>query len=220
MRGKLAGSVFRRGRYGNFIRTLTSPINTSTPLQVAVRSLFSKVITGWYNLTNDQRDAWNRRAGMAPKLVSFGETSTYNGRALFIHLNRNLQEISEALIANPPELAPVETFDDFEVSIVTTPGSEDITLTILPAINADTKVIVQATPALTPGITYVNPNWYRKIAVLDNTFVSGGSIMTEYLSIFKEMPKTGERVGFRMKAVARISGKDEYPMPYVATATV
>jgi hypothetical protein len=220
MRGKLAGSVFARGRYGNYMRTLTSPINSNTPSQERIRSMFSKVITGWFNLTNDERDAWNQRAMLSAKSVSFGESFNYTGRVLFNHLNRNLQEINEAIITTPPAMDPVESFDTFSVNILTTPGSEDIKASLSPAIDANTKVIIYATPVINQAAVYINPNWFRKVAVLDSTFVSGSTIKTEYLSVFKVMPTTGQRVAFKMKAVAKASGKDQYPLSDVATAHI
>jgi hypothetical protein len=220
MRGKLAGSVFARGRYGNYIRTLTSPINSNTPALERVRSLFNNVVTGWYNLTDDQRAAWGGSASVAGKQTSFGESFNYTGRVLYIHLNRNLQEIGEALITEPPVLNPVESFSNFAGSIKTTPGSEDISIDFSPAIDANTKVIIYATPVLSRGSVYVNPNKYKKVAVLDNTFVSGDSIMTEYIDVFKTMPATGQRVGFKMKAISKASGKDEYPLTSVAVGAV
>ena len=88
-----------------------------------------------------------------------------------------------------------------------------------PAINTGTKVIIYATPILGKAVTYIKPSWYRKVAVLDHLFVPGGSIKTEYLSIFKVLPGTGQRVAFKMKAVDITSGKDQYPMSDVATGT-
>ena len=220
MSGKLAGSVFARGRYGNYIRTLTTGINSNSSLQERVRNLFSSVVNGWYNLSDDDRVAWNRNAGIAAGGSSFGESFKYSGRALFTRLNRNLQEIGEAIITIPPVLDPVEEFTSFYVNAVTTPGTEDMKVNLSPAINTGTKVIIYATPILGRAVTYVKPSWYRKVAVLDHTFVSGGSIKTEYLSIFKMLPGTGQRVAFKMKAVDITSGKDTYPMSDVATGTV
>jgi hypothetical protein len=220
MSGKLAGSVFARGRFGNYIRTLTSPINSNTPFQQRVRSLFSKVITGWYNLTDDQREAWNSGAALAGQKVSFGDSFNYTGRVLYSQLNRNLQEINEAMITTPPVMEPAQSFNTFSVDIDETPGSEDIKMSFDPAISTDTKVIVYATPILNRGAVSISPRWYRKIAVLDNTFLTGSSIKADYLSIFKTMPATGQRVGFKMKSVAKSSGKPEYPLEYVATGSV
>jgi hypothetical protein len=220
MSGKLAGSVFARCRYGNYIRTLTSPINSSTPYQERVRSLFTQVVSGWYNLTDDERAAWNSRAAMSSGGISFGESFNYTGRALFSQLNRNLQEIGEAMLTTPPVLDPVETFDTFSVDLVDTPGLEDIKANLSPAIDANTKVIIYGTPVLGKAVVYISPNWYRKVAILDHSFISGGSIKVDYLSIFKTMPAEGQRVAFKMKAVAVATGKDQTPLTCVSTGTV
>ena len=207
MRGKLAGSVFARGRYGNYIRTLTSGINSNSLSQDRVRSLFSNLVSGWYNLNDNQRELWNNAAQMAGQVSSFGDSFNYTGRVLYNHLNRNLQEIDVALIEIPPVMSPVQSFEDFQADIVVTPGAEDITINFSPAIDAETKVIIYATPTLNRGAVYISPRWYRKVAVLDSTFLTSDSIKDEYISVFKTLPGAGQRAAFKFKAVSKLTGE-------------
>jgi hypothetical protein len=50
------------------------------------------------------------------------------------------------------------------------------------------------------------PSKFRIIAILDHTFLSGYSLLDEYLSVFQSNADNSNRIAFRIKPVSTISG--------------
>ncbi|MBP7497227.1 MAG: hypothetical protein KA792_06160 [Bacteroidales bacterium] len=219
IRGSVNGTVFSRNPYGAIARTKVTPVNPETLPQQAVRSMFAALIPQWSGLSDNQRKLWADLAMRLPQTNVFGDTYFLTGALLFTSFNRNLQEIGESVIEDAPPLEAVQAFESFSVDIVTTPGSEDITLNISPAIASGTKLIVYATPVVSSGVMSANKSLYRKITVLDNTFISGGSIENDYISVFGGSPRTGEKAFFSVRPIAKASGRALFPLYCSAIAT-
>jgi hypothetical protein len=124
-----------------------------------------------------------------------------------VKLNRNLQDIGQPFYQNISRNTLITPADlnCSSVAINTTPGTEDITLTLPAALYTSTMGIVYATPVLKSSC---QPNWkqLRAIMTIDNTFVTPGSIKTQYLAKFATMPATGDLVGFCVRPVNTTSG--------------
>ena len=210
LRGKLGGTVFQKNRWGLFGRNLVIPINRSTADQEKVRELHSHLCKLWGGLTRNQRSMWRETAKLYPE-VRNGKTYVLTGFLFYMKLNRNLQEIGEPINTDVPRIEIPEAFTSFSVDIVTTPGTEDIKLNLSPAIDAQTKMRVYATFIVKNGVDFVKGK-YCKIAVLDHTFVSGGSIKAEYIAKYGKMPATGEKAFFHIRPTLTASGYDSYPL--------
>ena len=204
--GRLSNLVFGKNKFGYFLKIFKPPVNPMTKSQQNIRGFFGAATRAWLALTFAQRAAFNSIAsGM--EYVKKGLTYTLTGFNLFVKLNRNLQDIGQPFykditrktMVTPPDMS------GSEVSIVTTPGSEDIKLFIPAALDADTMAIVYASPVLKSSC---KPNWklLRIIMVIDSTFISGGSIKTQYLAEFGTLPGTGELVGFGIMPVNTTCG--------------
>ena len=217
IRGKVGGTVYSRNRFGFYRKALVIPINPRTEDQVKVRDLYTGASKLYGSLSNSQMLLWQSLAQNHPQTVR-GKTTVLTSFLMFMKLNRNLQEIDETPIVDAPPYDEPQIFDSFSVDIVTTPGSEDITLNISPAIASGTKIKVFATRVLKPGVRFVDGN-FRKIAVLDSTFISGGSIEAAYIAKFGGSPRTGEKAAFRIVAVSKASGFAGSSMQTISVAT-
>ena len=204
--GRLGGVVFGKNKFGYYLKTFKPPVNPKSPGQQDVRSFFSAASKAWAAMTSAQITAWN---DIAPTIsyVKKGITYSLTGFNLFVKLNRNLQDvgqpfyqdISRDTMISPPDL------NGSSVAINTTPGTADITLTLPAALDVNTMAIVYATPVLKNSR---QPNWkqLRVIGTIDNTFITPGSIKTQYLAKFATMPATGDLVGFSVMPVNITSG--------------
>ena len=47
--------------------------------------------------------------------------------------------------------------------------------------------------------------------MIDKEFISGTSLIDEYLAVFKQSPEEGKRIGFRIKTVRRDCGLADGP---------
>jgi hypothetical protein len=217
--GRLGSSVFGKSRFGGpFEKMLGLPSNPMTDEQMNRRSQFASLSRVWGTLTDAQRTVWDNRAKDYP-ITKGGMSYVLSGFMFFMLQNGNLQIIGEPIFEDSPRLTAPQTFDTFSVVIDDTPGTEDITLNLSPAIASGTKVQVIASRILLPGRKAQEKDM-RHIGTLDHTFVSGGSIKSMFVAKYGEMPIVGDKVCFRIKATNIADGNTGLPMSYTAIGTV
>ena len=202
--GRLGSTVFSKNKYGSYQKKFTAPSQPRTIYQQNIRSLFAALTRLWGTLTDGQRQVWKDRAAENP-VFKKGVSYILSAMIFFIKLNRNLQAIGEAVVTDCPRINYPGSLSTFSVDIVTTPGTEDIKLNCSPAIPTVTKVLVMATP-VTKASRALQMSKMRVIGVLDHTFVSGGSIKTQFLAKYGAMPATGDKVYFAIKPVSIACG--------------
>jgi hypothetical protein len=204
--GRLGATVFSRNKAGLYEKVFVKPSNPKSLSQMVRRASLAELTQAWGNLTDAERGTW--------------ANETSSGFQLYVQLNSNLQVIGEPTIDNNPIVSHPSSVIGFEAAIVTTPGSEDVTITIPTAIGANEKMLVFASePNKKPGrkIPY---KALRLIAVLDNTFVSGGTVKTAYVNKFGAMPATGQKALFAGQKVVKTNGYKSSLMPSLAIGAV
>ncbi len=216
--GKVGGTVFQRGKFGSILRRRVFPVNPQSDRQMVVRSDTSNVAHLWSSLTDNDRLQWSFLAELYP-VVKNGRQNVLSGFLFFSKCNRNRQEIGEAMITAKPVIGTPQSFEMFDVDVVTTPGSEEIKVNFDPAINADTKVEIYGTQPLRPGNKSAKTR-FRKLGYVDDTFLTGSSIKDIYIAKFGGMPTTGEKIMFEIKPVVIASGYANLPMRTVSIGTV
>jgi len=199
--GRLSNIVFGKNKFGYFLKIFKPPVNPKTTSQQNVRGFFGAAARAWAALTTAQRSTYNSIAATM-EFVKKGVPYTLTGFLLFVKLNRNLQDIgqpfyqdiSRSTLITPPDLS------GSTVELNTTPGTADITLTLPTVLDVNTMAIVYATPVLKSSR---QPNWkqLRVIGTIDNTFITPGSIKTQYMAEYGVMPATGDLVGFAVMPV-------------------
>lgn len=105
-RGAMGGTVFSRGRGGNYMRQNRKPINPRTPTQTTRRANMAYLAKYWSDaLTEQQRTDWRAYAAATGWTNKLGEAITINGNAAFARLNSFQLLIPSTIIADAP-LAP------------------------------------------------------------------------------------------------------------------
>jgi hypothetical protein len=96
--GKSGGTV---ATITNTFRRKSNPRQPNSAAQLAVRSRFSSLSTGWGSLTEEQQNAW---IAAAPNFILFkhGEAYTLKGNTLYQRLNNNLLRAGQEAITLPP----------------------------------------------------------------------------------------------------------------------
>jgi len=102
-RGKFAGNVFSKSRFGAYIRRKSSPTQPRSTKQNSVRSSFSQFAKRWGStLTEIQRAAWRSLAAAHPVTNVFGNSVILTGLQLYVQVNQNLAQVGVALIDDAP----------------------------------------------------------------------------------------------------------------------
>lgn len=206
-RGALAGTVFSRNTAGAYMRQKVSPVQPRTPAQTLVRTLLSTIAQAWRGLTEAQRLAWNTIAVTFTNINVYGDNVPLTGFGLHSKLNRNLQEVNEALITDPPVQDAVIGFESLTLTIdnAEVVDNDKVQIAFTPVIPATQKVVVYATAPLSAGINFVKSE-YRKIAVLDVADVTPASIGDAYIVIFGIFPPAGTKAFVKVRPIIIASG--------------
>lgn len=203
-RGKLNGHVFSKNRYGNYVRNKVTPVNPSTSYQTTVRNRLGFLSSLWAGLTAAQRAAWNAVVSSFGKTNIFGDIVNPSGKTLHQMLNNELLICGESAITTPPVPAPVDAFTEIEIAIAA--AAATATLTYTPAIAADHKVKVYATPGLSAGISFVKSE-YRLIEVIAAADASPYSFKDAYEERFGALPPAGTKVFVKVVQVNTDTGQ-------------
>lgn len=209
IRGAAGNMKFNKNTFGNYIQTNVSPVNTNTVAQQLVRGRFGLSSQSWRGLTEAQRQAWIDGTVSWTNQNVFNQEIGYTGFSLRGRLNRNRQEINEALLDDFVLPGDVDTFTSLSLVADTSGGTLEITFA--PAIAADHKVIVRATAPLSAGVTFVKAE-FRKIAVLDNLDVSPFDLAAFYIAVFGQLPPGDSKVFVDAKQILIANGQNSVPL--------
>jgi hypothetical protein len=203
-RGKLNGHVFSKNRYGNYVRNKVTPVNPQTAAQQGIRNRLSGLSSAWAALTAAQRTAWNAAVNSFAKTNIFGDLINPTGFQLHQTLNNNLLITGTAAITAPPVPAAVDAFTSISLAIAA--GAATAVLTYAPAIAADHKVKVYATPGVSAGISFVKSE-YRLIDVIATADASPLDVKAAYLATFGALPAAGLKVFLKVVQVNTVTGQ-------------
>jgi hypothetical protein len=207
--GSIGGTEFVKSNKGDYIRIKSNPVNTWTPARERVKHRMAKAVRAWSLITYEQSIAWADFAFGLTKTDKVGKIIPYSNRDIFIKVNCNLLEINMPVILSPPEKVYPQQIESVDAEIFSVNGIDDIKLSFNPQIHNSTKIIVYSTYPLKPGVFKVKPCWYKKIAVLDSSFISGSSIIKDYKTVFPHYSLKSARIGILFRPVSAISGFDK-----------
>jgi len=116
--GSIAGSVFARNRFGNYIRPRTKPVNPNSAGQVLIRSILAGLAQKWHQvLTPAERIAWATYAAAVAMKNRLGETIYLTGFNHYIRSNSIRQQFGYPTgDAGPTELSLPEKDPTFAVT--------------------------------------------------------------------------------------------------------
>ena len=215
IRGSTGGTTYSRNTFSNYRRNKTSPVNPNTIAQQLVRTRLTTMSQSWGGITEDLRQNWIDVAPSWTNTNIFNQAIDYTGFSLYGRLNRNRQEINEALIDTAPLPTEVDGMTALSLVADTTGGTLDATFT--PAIASDHKVLVRATRAVTAGTNFVKAE-FRKIAVLDDGDTSPIDLASFYIAVFGALPPIGSKVFVDFKPILIANGQNAVPLKAQAIA--
>lgn len=209
IRGAAGSTKFNKNTFSNYIQVNVSPVNPNTVSQQLVRTRFGITQQAWAGLTEAERQAWIDISESWTNTNVFNNEIGYTGFSLHARLNRNRQEINEALITAAPLPAAIDGMT--ALSIVADTGGGTLIATFTPAIIGTQKTIVRATQPLSAGVTFVKAE-LRKIAVLDVTDLSPIDLAAFYIAVHGALPPVGSKVFVDFKPVLVATGQNGVPL--------
>lgn len=208
--GKAGSTVASHNRFGSYFRTRNIPVNPNTESQQDARNNLAAISQAWRDLTDAQRAAWNAEGPTVTSYDSLGVAYNPTGQQLFVGLNRNTYIYSGALsiTTDPPPINPVTALATASTMVSSGPTLISIAYTATP-LAAGTKIVLEATPCLSPGITFVKRSWYRQILVSAAAAASPLVASSAYVAKFGEVV-AGKRIFFRAYVLSSAGERSSY----------
>ena len=198
-----------KNRAGSYFRTKVTPINPETSYQVNARNRFGGRSTAWRGLNQNQIKAWNAAVGDFARTDIFGDLRNPSGFNLHQKLNNNLVNIGESEISTPPLPVSVDSFASMHFTALV--AGSLVTLYFSPAVGDDHKVLVFATPNLSPGISFAKSE-FRQISVLPASQDSPVDLKTPYGNKFGLGLTLGKKIFIYLVQVVMATGQAGIPI--------
>jgi hypothetical protein len=211
--GKIGGHVASKNRGGAYLRTKVTPVNPNTASQATVRTRLAGFSQDWKALTQAQRDAWNAAVQDFARTDIFGDIRNPTGFNLYQRLNNNLAQIGVAALTTPPGLESVDqvTIGTLILNLTGPVG----TLATSAAVPTGMTMVVDATPSLSPGVSFVKSE-YRRIQTFAAAAASPHNIYAAYIAKFGA-PVEGMKVFARISFINTTTGQSS---PYQSTSAI
>ena len=218
MGGSLGNTSIVKTRYSKYIKRKSRPTNRRTQRQKTSKNRYRSVYYMWAKLTPAQHQQWLKFASTFIHVDKEGNEFEKRAYDLFRTINRNLIEINEPTTLIPPKKVYPDPIESFSVKITASKELEDIKVFLDTPVPQNTKVIIYASPEMGLGQNSTKKSFYKKVKVIDSTFLSGTSILNEYLALNILCPPHTFKFAFKFRAVSTISGLSEAPFSFIERA--
>jgi hypothetical protein len=177
--GSYQGLVHSRNRFGQYVRSRSTPVQPRTSYQTAVRARQSTSAAAWRGLTSAQRLGWADLGGQIFRTDALGQSYTLTGLQAFVSLNNNLAAAGDSRITDAPGL--IEPAAILSLTPTITPSSFSIAFTPTP-LGSGERIYIFASPQRSGGRGFEHD--YRLIVVSAAAATSPQNILSAYTSRF------------------------------------
>lgn len=214
--GKLGGVVGAKNRGGNYFRAKVAPVQPRSVAQQEQRANLSALAGAWKSLSAAQIAGWNALASTLTLKDSLGNTYVPTGEQLYVGNNRNLSQVDETVVDDPPTTKPdfADPLPIALLSVVATPAFH--LTTSLGAAPTGSVFQVSATPQLSPGKSFIGQSVYRNIGFFPASAYASMNILSAYVGRFGSL-NVGANVGARLKLVDIATGFASTPATVLYT---
>jgi hypothetical protein len=184
--GKQGSTVASHNRFGPYLRNRVIPVNPNTVSQQAARNDLTVATKAWASLSAAQRAAWNAAASVVTLFDRLGRPYNPTGHQYFVSVNRTsyVYSGSTTVLTVPPTAAApaaLTTMTPTMVGGISQTASLAYTATPLAAL---TKLIVEATPQLSPGISFISRSQLRQLLVTSAAAASPANFAAAFIAKF------------------------------------
>jgi len=199
MSGSVGASTYTRN---GLVRRRTNPTNTVSTRRSEVRGNLSSFAAQYRTLTDSERAAWT---GLITRTNSLGALIVLSPIAAFIAVNTALAACGEPIVTLPPGFGLVTLISN---TLLTAngddaPEAQGLNLSTTNASGAARKIIIEATPVLSAGIT----NFLTSLRFIACVSVADGDVISDLILPYQAVYGTamlatssiGARVGVRVR---------------------
>lgn len=215
-RGSVGGVTYTKNRFGAALRQKVSPVQPRSARVLSIRGLFTNLSKRWFGTLDDaQRLAWIALAAANPRTNVFGNSIILTGLQMYQSLNRNLQNVGETIIDDPPPNLDVEGLTS--VDPVPSGTASTFMVDFVPdPVPAGHWAVIEATLQVNAGRSFVS-SYYRYITQYPSGPPLPFDMHTAYTGIWGKL-RIGQRITVRAFTVKIATGARSVPV--VATALV
>lgn len=205
MSGSIGGTTASRNKGGSYMRNRVTPLNPQSARQTSVRNSLTALTTFWSTvLTQAQRDAWTSLAEAFPAVGKFGAAIILSGLQMYVRQNTTLLQAGVARIDTAPVNLDVESLTAFTLDVDVSDGDFDVVFTPTP-LGATSRLQVFATPAISPGISYVK-NKLRLLTTQAAATASPLELASLWTAMFGTFPTAGQKCVFEGRVINTTNG--------------
>jgi len=186
--GSMQSTTASRNRFGQYLRSRSTPVNVGSAAQGVVRSRMSQNAAAWRALTDVQRVGWEALGPSITRTGSLGESYTLTGFMAYCLVNNNNLAAGNAVVAAAPALSTPAAITT--VTLTLTAAAFSIAYTATP-LAAGTRIFAFASPQRSAGRSYEGD--FRLIAVSAAAAVSPMVLTTSYAARLGT-PVVGNRI--------------------------
>lgn len=189
IRGSIGGTTFQRNASGYTVKNKPNIVRLQSDLQLVQRRRFDRIVRGWLEITQAQRDSWNAFAISHPTPSKHNPSSMLTGYQYFLKFN---MIYTQCILNYMPEPLVTEP----TIPIITPTLKTNGTLLNLNLVPASTAIYIFGNIYLSPPMKATSG--YRQDAT--RTVGGNGFYNTEfdyassYIDHFGKLPEVGDRV--------------------------
>jgi hypothetical protein len=177
--GSYQGLTSSRNRYGQYVRSRSTPVNPNSTAQGAVRGRLSVNAAAWRALTDAQRAGWEDLALQMTRTDSLGQSYSLNGFGAYVSVNNNQLAAGNAVLADAPALVSPSTVATATITLTAAAFSVAYTPTPL---SAGARLFVYASPQRNAGRSFERD--LRLVHVSAAAAASPANILSAYTARF------------------------------------
>jgi hypothetical protein len=190
--GSLGNVVAKRNRFGQYESKKPSTAYNHTPARRRSCRTMTRVSQLWNEITEEQRDAWWRRAGEVRSQPRLGISGWLTGQNLIVKINTVRETCGQPLLLDPPPL-PHFTSNCVE-ALKVVQGRKGPLLKLRLSARPTQEIMVFASPPRNPGRRFCEA--YAFIGLLPNPVESESDITRLYMKKYG-VPPAGSRIFIR-----------------------
>ena len=204
--GSLGGATAAKNRGGNYFRARVAPVQPRSTAQQEQRANLAALAGAWKTLTQAQIAGWNALASTLTLKDALGNTYIPTGEQLYVGNNRNLSQVDETVVDDPPTAKP-DFPDPTPISVTAVSGGSPAMHLITSLAAAPTGYVleVRATPMISPGKTFIGSSIYRIIGGFPASGFASTNILSAYTARFGDLV-SGAQIGVALRLVNIATG--------------
>jgi len=186
--GSLQGETNSHNRFGQYVRSRSTPVNPNTTQQGIARARLAQTSAAWRLLTPNQRTGWDSLGLQMTRTDSLGQTYTLTGSQAYSSVNSTRLAAGDAVVSDAPAVTTPVALTS--VTLTLTAAAFSIAYTPTPLATGQ-RLFTFTSPGRSAGRSFESD--YRLLAVSAAAAASPANVFAAFSARFG-IPVVGQRV--------------------------